>query len=452
MQNIIRDLRLSARGLIRSPVLAATIVLTVGLGIGGTVAVFSIVHTVLIKPLPYAEPGQLLRIYHDYPPNRWPLSVADWLAIQEQQTMFTSVAAYRNRSVTYSEDDRAERIRAKYVTAGYFSLLGMVPLQGRLFRAADDVPGAAPTVVVGNAFWQNELGGDPSRVGRPIRLDGIDRTVIGVLPASTGPLEKQIDVFPIAQLEPPRRKGPFFLTILGRLKSGVAPDVAAAELRAIEERIFSIWQASWPNPTSTYGIMPLGEFVAGDVRTKLTILLSAVAFVLLIASTNAANLLVARGAQRRRELAVRAALGASRGRLVRELLTESGLLAFAGSGLGIGLAALVIHVLRGVGPEVIPRAQEMALTGPVLGFAAVVTMGSALLFVLVPSIQATRADHEEALRAGGRGSGESQGTQRFRRALVMSEFAVAVPLLIGAGLLLTSFARLQSVNPGVAVE
>jgi putative ABC transport system permease protein len=450
MHNTVSDIRLSARSLIRSPLLAATIVLTVGLGIGGTVAVFAVIHAVLLEPLPYDDSGQLVRIYHDYPPHRWTLSVADFLAIEEQQTSFDGVAAYFNRRRTYNRDDRADAVRAKYVTAGYFSVLRVSPLHGRTFSQEDGAPGAEPTVVLSHAFWRTHLGGEQSAIGSAIRLNGIDHTVIGVLPSELGPLEDR-DVFPIAQLAPPERRGPFFLTILGRLRPAVEAAAARQELHAINRRIFPIWQSTYPDPTPTYGMMPLHEFVVGDVGTRLTLLFASVGFLLLIASSNAANLLVTRASHRRREVAVRAALGASRGRLVRYLVTEALLLASAGAALGLGLAFAAAKVLTNVGPDLIPRAPEIAVNGPVLWFAAAVTLGSALLFGFVPSVQASGSKIEEALR-GSRGGTEGAATQRFRRVLVTLQFAVAVPLLIGAGLLLNSFAKLQRVDPGVDTE
>jgi putative ABC transport system permease protein len=429
--------------------LSLTIVLTVGLGIGGTAAVFSVVYAVLLKPLPYPDPGRVVRIYTDSPPNRWPLSVVDYQAIDEQQTTFESLVAYNNRAVTLNQEELAERIFVRFVTPGYFPLLGITPLHGRTFVPADAVLGAERTAVLAHRFWRERLGADPDAIGRLIRLDGNDYTVVGVLPPRAGPLEAQREMFPILQMQPPQRKGPFMLRVLGRLRPDAEVGVAEEELRAINERIFPMWKSSYPDSTVTYGVQSLHEFVIGNVGTRLLVLLGAVGFVLLIASTNAANLLVARGTQRGRELAVRAALGASRGRLVQHLLTESALLAAGGAALGLIITFVAIDVMAASGSTFVPRAAEISLSGAVLWFMLAVTLASGLLFGLIPSLQATRSDFERTLGSSGRGSTGSLRTQRVRRVLVASQFAVAVPLLIGAGLLLTSFTKLQRVDPGI---
>lgn len=451
MHQVLRDLRGSARSLIKIPGLSLTIVATVGLGIGATAAVFAVVHTVLLKPLPYPEPGRLVRIYTDSPPNRWPLSVVDYQAIAEQQTAFESVAAFQNRIVTFNLDEVAERIWVRFVSPDYFPLLGIRPLHGRAFVPADAVLGAEPTAVLAHGFWRQRLGGDPDAIGSPIKLDGKDYRVIGVLTPDTGPLEARREVFPILQMEPPRRKGPFFLGVLGRLRSDTEPSVAEEELRAINARIFPLWKSSYSDSTATYGSETLHEYVVGDVGWRLLILLGAVGFVLLIASANATNLLVARGTQRGRELAMRAALGASRGRLLQHLLSESALLALGAAALGLVLARVAIDAVAGSGSSFVPRAAEISSSGPVLWFTLAVTLGGGLLFGLIPSLQVTRSHLEKELHRGGRATGD-RGTERVRRMLVASQFAVAVPLLIGAGLLLTSFTRLQRVDPGIDQE
>jgi predicted permease len=420
IRHVLRDVRHSARSLIKTPGLSLTILLTVGLGIGGTAAVFSVVHAVLLKPLPYSEPGRVVRIYTDSPPNRWPLSVVDYQAIDEQQTTFESVAAYRNSAATFNQDEVAERIFVMFVTPAYFPLLGIMPLHGRTFVPADAVLGAESTAVLAHRFWRERLGGDPEAIGRLIRLDGNDYTVVGVLPPNAGPLEARREVFPILQMQPPPRKGPFSLRVLGRLRPDAEVGVAEEELRAINERIFPIWKSSYPDSTVTYGVESLHAFVIGDVGARLLVLLGAVGFVLLIASTNAANLLVARGTQRGRELAVRAALGASRGRLLQHLLTESALLAAGGAALGLVLTFAAVDVMAASGSTFVPRAAEIGFSGPVLWFTIAVTLASGLLFGLIPSLQATRSDFERTLGSSGRTATGSLRAQRVRRMLCVA--------------------------------
>ncbi|MFN7963226.1 MAG: ABC transporter permease [Thermoanaerobaculia bacterium] len=449
MENLWTDLRLSLRSLSRSPGLALTIVLTVGLGIGATTTLGSLVHTVLLKPLPYPEPGRLVRIYTDSPPHRFPFSVADYLALAEQQTRFEAVAGYTNTSQAFTRDDVAERISGKLVTGGYFSLLGVRPAAGRLLGPEDDRPGAEPVVVVSGRFARRYLGGAEAAVGQAVRLNGTDYRVAGVLPARVGPFEQDRDFFAPARWQTPPRKGPFFITALGRLRSEGDREAAAAELRAINQRIFPLWRTSYQDDKASWAALDLKESVIGDVATRLLLVLGAVAFVLLIASTNASNLLLARAAQRRRELALRDALGASRGRLVQLQLAESALLSLGAAALGLAFAAgggwLAVHA----GAGYLPRAHEIALSPPVLAFWAALTLGSAALFGLVPALAGARSRRGGALGAGGRSSTGGPATRRLRQALVAAQFAVATPLLIGSGLLLASPRQLEQVDPGL---
>ena len=292
----------------------------------------------------------------------------------------------------------------------------------------------------------------PNAIDRPIKLDGNDYRVIGVLPPDVGPLEAERQIFPILQMEPPQRKGPFYLGLIGRLSTVDDLVVAKEELRTISRRLFPIWQSSYADRTATYGVRSLHEYVVGNVGTRLIILLGAVGFVLLLASTNAANLLLARGTERGRELSVRAALGASRGRLLQHLLSESALLAFTGATLGVLLTSVTIKSLAATGTSFVPRAAEISLSGPVFWFTFAVTLGSVLLFGLIPSWQATRLELEHTLHTSSRGATGGPGTERVRRMLVAFQFAIALPLLIGAGLLLTSFAKLNRVDPGIETD
>ncbi|HEV3062407.1 MAG TPA: ABC transporter permease [Vicinamibacterales bacterium] len=448
-EDLVQDVRIGLRGLLRAPLTPLTIVLTVGLGIGATTVIFAAIDAALLRSLPYADPARLVRIYTDAPPNRFPFSVADYLALASQQTRFEQVAGYAARPMAFTDGRVAERLKGKAVSWTYLSVLGVKPALGRDFTEADGRPGSPPAVIVSYGFWQRRLSGRADAIGQPIMLDGTNYTVAGVLPASVGPLEQDQEFFVAASWTTPPRKGPFFITALARLRRDADRSLAADELRAINRRLFPVWRASYQDDKATWSMMDLQAFVVGDVRTIAGLALVAVALVWLIACTNASNLLFARVTSRRRELAVRAALGASRGRVVRYLLAESGLLALGAAAIGIGLTWLAIRLLRDVGAAYFPRTAEIALDGPVVWFLAALTAGSTILFGLVPAIHGTGgAAVEESLRSGGRSSTGTRSVRRLRRVLVGSQFAIATPLLVIAGLLLVSLNELGRVNLG----
>jgi putative ABC transport system permease protein len=447
-QGLAQDLRISMRNLLRAPVLTLTVVITVGLGIGATTAIFAAVNAALLQPLPYADPDRLVRIYTDAPPNRFRFSVADYLALQEQQTHFEQIAGYTGRAMAFNDGTTAERLSGREVTWTYFRLLGIAPAIGRDFTEQDGRPGNPRAVVVSHGFWERRLGSRTDAVGKPIRLSGADYTVAGILPPQIGPFERRQDFFIAAQWSTPRRKGPFFITALGRLPKGADRAAAASELHAINRRIFPLWKSSYQDDRATWSLMDLKEFVVGDIHTIAGVALAAVALVWLIATANAANLLVARVTSRRRELAVRAALGGSRGRIVRYLLAESALLAIGAAGVGLTLAWGGVRLLQTAGATYFPRTQEMGLGGPVLWLLGAVTVASALLFGLVPAFHGTGGPVDESLRSMGRSATGSRTVRRLRRALVGSQFAIATPLLVVAGLLLASLNQLQRVDVG----
>ncbi|MCI0434995.1 MAG: ABC transporter permease [Gemmatimonadetes bacterium] len=440
----------AARGLARSRMLATTIVLTVGLGIGATTTMLAVVRAVLLDAVPYPAADRLVRIYHAIGENRWNLSVVDYQAIETQQTRFDGVAAQTTAEQTLTIGDVVERVQVRGVTAGWFDLLGIRALHGRTFRESDGEPGAPATAVVSWAFWQWYLDGDAGVADRSIRLDEREYTVIGVLSREADPLTERYGVFPILQFEPPQRKGPFMLQVLGRVRSDTDEAVAAAELHTINRRIFPIWQATWADSTSTWGMMPLTEWVTARFRTLLLVLLGAVGLVLLIASTNAAGLLTARATQRRIELATRTALGASRPQLLRLLIAESLLLAAGGALLGLTIAGVGMRAIRAAGPSLLPRSSAITLDGMVLGFAALLTLCSVVLFGVFPALQLLGSSGGTAgtLRSGARTLTGDARTHRVRRVMVGSQFAIAVPLLVGAALLLNSFVQLQRVDAG----
>ena len=449
LEDLGQDLRICLRRLLRAPVLLLTVVATVGLGIGATTAMFGWSHAILLRALPYADPGQLFRIYTDAPPNKFPFSVADYLALRDQQTSFERIAGYSSRAMAFSDGRIAERLQGREVSWTYFDLLGIRPALGRTFAERDGRPGSPATVIVSHGFWQQRLGGRADVIGRPVRLDGSDYELVGVLPPQLGPLERGQEFFVAAQWHAPPRKGPFFITALGRLRHGSDQTAAASELRAINKRIFPLWQGSYQDERASWGMIDLKRHVVRDVGTIANLALAAVGLVWLIACTNASNLLIARVTSRRRELAVRAALGASRGRVIRYLLAESILLALGAAVVGVGLAWAGIWLLRTYGVGHLPRVHELALDGPVLWLLAVLTVGSALLFGLMPAMHGTGEPVDESLRSLSRSSTGSVAVRRLRRALVGAQFAVATPLLITAGLLLASLNELKQSRPGL---
>lgn len=448
LQDLWQDLRVCLRSLWRVPVLMATVVATVGLGIGATTVIFGAVNAAILRPLPYADPGRLVRIFTDAPPYKFRFSVADYLALQAQQTRFEQIAGYTDRAMAFSDGDVAERLRGRVVSWTYFALLGIRPAIGRPFTEADGRPGGTPAVIVSHGFWQQRLGARPDVIGRPIRLDGSDYALAGVLPRTPGPLEQGQEFFVAAQWETPPRKGPFFITVLGRLRSGSERSAAASELRVINRRIFPIWRASYQDEKASWGLMDLKAHVVGDVGTTAGLSLAAVGLMWLIACANASNLLIARVTSRRRELAIRTALGASRARVIRHLLAESSLLAIGAAAVGLALAWVGMGLLRNLGAAYFPRTQEITLDGPALWLCAGVTTVSGLLFGLVPAVHGTGGPVDESLRSLGRSSTGSVAVRRLRRLLVGSQFAIATPLLVVAGLLLASLNELGRVDLG----
>jgi putative ABC transport system permease protein len=442
-----QDLRIGLRGLLGAPVMALTIVATIGLGIGATTVIFGALHAALLRPLPYADPGRLVRIFTDAPPNRFRFSVADYLALQAQQTHFEQIAGYTGRSMAFSDGTIAERLTGREVSWTYFSLLGISPAVGRNFVERDGQPGNPRAVMVSHGFWVRRLGSRPDAIGRSIRLDGSDYALAGVLPRTMGPLERGQDFFVAAQWDTPRRKGPFLITVLARLRDPSERPAAAEELRAINRRIFPLWKSSYQDDRASWGLMDLKTHVTGEVGTIAGLAIAAVGLVWLIACANASNLLIARMTSRRRELAVRAALGASRGRVVRFLLAESSLLAIGASVVGVAVASAGIGLLQNLGAINFPRTDEIALDGPVLGMLVGLTLVSAFLFGLLPAMHST-GNVDESLRSMGRSSTGSASVRRLRRLLVGSQFAIATPLLVVAGLLLASLNQLGRVDLG----
>jgi putative ABC transport system permease protein len=447
-----RDLRLSFRTLLRAPILALTIVLTVGLGIGGTTAMFGAVHAAFLRPLPYPDPEQLVWIYTDDPPFQFRFSAVDYLALDGQQIHFTSVAGFTNKTMTYSDGAASDVLRGRAVTWRYFRTLGLTPAAGRDFIEIDGRPGSPPSVILSHAFWRDRLGSRVDIIGRPVRLDGADHVVVGVLPPAVGPLEARQDVFVVAQIGPPTRKGPFLYWIVGRLKPGVSRDATSAELRAINRRLFPLWRASYQNDKATWALVDLKDRLVRDARTTGGLMLAAVVVVWLLACLNAANMLVARVSARRRELGVRVALGASRARVLQVLLVEAAMLAGGAAAVGFAITVLGLGLLRRIGAEYLPRTHEIAFDAVVGTVFAATVLVSLVLFGVIPAVQGVAASSGRAQIDAGRTTTGSRAMTRFRHVLVGMQFAIAMPLLVLAVLLFASLTALRSVDLGIHTE
>ncbi len=449
----LREISHATRSLTRVPGLAVTIVLTVGIGIGGCTTIFAIVDALYLRALPYPDADRLQVVYSREGSNRWALSAVDVQALQEQATDFAEVAATTRATRTFAAGGSAELLTTYAVSPGFFHVLGVPLLSGRSPTPEEGEPDGPRTALVTLAFARSRLGSvapdGSDAVGRSVTLDGAPYDVVGVLPSDFGPIGRAAQVFTTLQIPQPTRKGPFYMYVVGRLRDGVTEAGATDQLHAITRRLFPLWQSSFQNENATWGMESVAKNQQGDVRHLVGILMGAGLLVLLIATANAAGLLLARVTTRRTELAVRAALGASRARVAGHLLAESAVLALAGGVVGILAARVGIAVLPHVATGYIPRLDELSLSGPVLAFALVLACASGLLFGMVPAVG--RRSHKrmaDDLRSGARGATSGVGDRRLQRLLVGGQLAITVPLLAGAGLLLTTVAHLRAVDPG----
>ena len=451
MHTILQDLRYGLRMLARTPAFTGVAVLTLALGIGANTAIFTVVNALLLRPLPYADPGRLVMVWQDMrarggPADEWasPGNFADW---RKAQDIFEDVAAIGGYRPTLTGGSEPEPIPGEQVSHEYFKVLGINAIVGRNFRPEDDVPNAPRVAMIGNGLWTRRFGGNPSVVGSVVTLSGEPHEIIGVLPAGTRPI-----VNAEAELWRPLRvntatpsRGSIVLRVVGRVKQGLSLEQAQVAAAALAKQL----EAQYPesNQKVTFNLQPLHDRVVGDIRPGLLALLGAVAFVLLIACVNIANLLLARGSSRGRELAVRVALGAGRRRVIRQLLTESVVLAAFGGIAGVLLGIWAVDALVAIAPASAPRVSEITLDWRVLGFAALLTAVTGLLFGLAPALQSSRSGVTDSLKDGARGNAASGG-RALRRVLIAAEVALALMLLTGGGLLLQTFVRLQAADLG----
>jgi len=458
MGTLIQDLRYGLRMLAKSPGFTAVAILTLALGIGANTAIFSVVNSVLLRPLPYVNPGQLALLPEANPKQGITdagMSYPSLLELQDNSRVFSAIAGLASHSLTLTGRGEPSEARTIVVTQNFFSVFNSKPLLGRTLLPSDGERGAAPVVVLSEGMWRSQFGADSKIIGSPATLDMRPYTVVGVMPAEfRTPFFEQADQLwiPLAQdplfsgwmTRPPQTH---WMAVIARLRPGVSFAQAQAEMKIMTARLAREFPAE--NGWEIQQIQPLLQAIVGDVKSPLLILSCAVGLVLLIACANIANLLLTRATSRSREIAVRIALGAPQRRITRQLLTESAILGIFGSVAGMLLAYLGVSVLILLLPPGLPRIQAIRVDWSVLGFALVLSLAASFVFGLAPVLFAAKSDPQANLREGAR-AGEGTGSQRARSFLAAVEVAVAMVLLVGAGLLMRSFARLTSVSPGFA--
>lgn len=458
METIWQDLRYGIRMLLKAPSFSIVATIALALGIGANTAIFSVVNAVLLRPLPFPNADQLMMIWEtdsklgqvsgtaSYP------NFADW---RDQNHVFERLSSYYNNDFIMTGRGDSARLQGTVVTADLFPLLGVAPAIGRVFLPAEDKPNdRGPVVVLSQQLFQQRFNADPNVVGQSMVLNGRNYTIVGVMPSAFQfPIQNEpVELWTTMSVDMEGKepftdsRGAHYLSVIGRLKPGVSKEQAQAELTSISARL----EQQYPdkNLHRSSRIEPALEALVGDIRPALLILLGAVGCVLLIACANVANLSLARAMTRHKEMAIRAALGASRSRVVRQLLTESVLLSLAGGALGLVLAVWWSDLLIALGKEDIPRALQVGLDWRVLGFTLAVSILTGVVFGLVPALHSSKTELTETLKEGGRGSGEGARRNRVRGLLVVGELAIAVVLLVGAGLLIQSLWRLRQVSPG----
>ena len=453
MTKLLQDLRYGLRVLRKSPGFAAVAMLVLALGIGANTAIFSVVNAVLLRPLPFEDPARIVHVWHVPPPKSFPgitrfsVSTANYIDWRRQNDVFEDMAIYTGSSMNLTGGDKAESLMAATVAPNFFSVLGVKPLLGRTFLAGEDEPGQNHKVVLTHAFWQSRFGGDRNIVGKQITLDDEPYTVVGVMgPKFMYPMWEEKLWTPLTLSAKERVvRGEHHSIVIARLKRGVDIKQAQTEMSTISDRL----ARQYPEDDKDWGavVVPLREDIVGDVRPALLVLLGAVAFVLLIACANVANLLLARALARSKEIAIRTALGASRVRLIQQLMFETILLALGGGVAGLLVAKfgvdLIVHFLA----QQLPRATEISLDASVLGFTLAISLLTGIVAGIVPSWKLSKANVNETLKQGLGRAGDSGGN-RTRSVLVVCEVALSLVLLAGAGLMIRSLWNLRSTNPG----
>src|SRR5260370_21503469 len=456
MQTLLRDIRYGVRSLLKRPGFAAIAVITLVLGIGANTAIFSVVNAVLLRPLPFSDPGRLTQLWEakvskgrDEIPASYP-NFADW---RDRNHFFEQVAAYSESNFNLAGIGEPERIRSAIVSPEFFSVLGIKPLRGRVFLPGEDERGKDLVVVIGESLWQRKFNSDPNIIGRSINLDDKSFTVAGVIARGVHAplLPGEIELWaPVSHGFGATNRFGHYLSVIARLKPGATLEQAQADMTHISGQLETQYPES--NKNLSVRFVSRTEQVVGNFRISFLVMLGAVVFVLLIASANVANMLLARAAERQKEIAIRTALGAGRWRIVRQLVTESMLLSLTSGILGFFVAVWGIELLIALSPPDLPRVKEVSVDLGVLAFTLAVSVLTGILFGLLPALQASRPQLNERLKSGGRSAMAGVSRQRVRGGLVVAEIALSLMLLVGAGLLIRSFLRLQAVSPGFNSE
>ena len=453
MIGLLQDLRYAVRQFLKTPGLTILVIITIALGVGANTALFSVVNGVLLNPLPYPEPDQLVALRESKPNFEWGTipypTFRDW---QKDNHTFSSIAVWRGYAFSLTGAGEAEQVNAQFVSSDFFPILGVKPLLGRSFLAGEDEIGAAPIAVISEGLWRRKFASAPDILSKGITLDGNSYSIVGVIPAGPhfpmGSASARREVFvPIGQWKNnllTSRGAGLGINGIGRLKPGVTIEQARADMTSVSNNLAAAFPDT--NKGISARLIPFKQWMVGDIGSLLLVLLASVGFVLLIACVNVANLLLARSTSRTREFAVRSALGASQRRMVRQLLTESLLLAVAGGMLGLMLAAWGTRAALSVLPTALPRTEEIGLDIRVLFFTLAISLLAGILFGLVPALKMSPSRLQETLKEGGRGM--SGGRHRVQGAFVVAEMAMALVLLAGAGLMIRSLTRLWGVDPG----
>jgi predicted permease len=453
MSGLFQDLRYAVRQLRKSPGFTAVAVITLALGIGANTAIFSVVNGVLLRPLAFKDPDRLVRVWHVPPAKSFPgmtmfsVSAANYLDWERQNQVFERMAIYTYHGFTLTGSDKPEQVDACAASSGFFSTLGVQPMLGRVFFPEEDQTGRSNVVVLSHRLWQEHFGSNPDIVGQKISMDGQNFLVAGVMPASFRFPDFAQMWTPMAWTDKERAvRGEHHSIVIARLKSGVDLKQAQAEMNTISSRL----EQQYPDDNKGWGavVVPLHDDLVSDVRPALLVLLGAVAFVLLIACVNVANLALARTFNRQKEIAIRTALGASSTRVLRQILTESVLLALAGGALGLTFAHSGVRLIMAFLADKLPRSIEVGLDAEVLTFTAAISLLTGIIAGALPALRLTRADVNQALKQGLGRTDVDSGGHRTRSILVVAEVALSLVLLMGAGLMVRSFQQLHGVNPG----
>jgi putative ABC transport system permease protein len=463
MEALLKDLRYGARMLLKHPGVSAIAIITLALGIGANTAIFSIVDTVMLRPLPYKNPDRLVSLWENVPGyGRWRVTPANFFDWKKQNSVFEGVSAYGAMTLTLTGDGEPEQILGTMASSGFFNVIGVEPMLGRSFVEEEYEPGKDRSVILGHSFWQRRYGGNAGIINQAITLNGSKYTVVGVMPPGTYPgrpttsgrisfdqSEQQFWIPMTFSAQWANVRTAHVLGVLARLKPGISIDQGTAEMNAIGARLEQAYAANKGEGIIVNAFM---NEVVGNVKPALFTLLGAVGLVLLIACANIAGLLLAQHAARSKEIAIRAALGAGRARLVRQFFLEGLLLSLIGTTAGIAIAKVGVDAIIKVIPSQIPRLSQVQLDWRVLGFALLLSLITCVLFAAIPAWHAAKPNLQSALEQGGRTSGAGSAHQRFRQSLIIVQVGIAVVLVVGAGLLIKSFWRLTQVDPGFKPE